>query len=324
VANFDGGLRLVNVANPAAAAGAGSLMEWFEGSKVATKEGLAVVTGAQYSNGGADLTNGLRVLNTQNPTTPYVVGTLDNPGMGFLGVVVSGDYAYVACGGSGLSIVDLRVPSRPVIAGSADTPGWASALAVAGRYAYVADGSKGLRIFDLANPMAPVSVGWIDTPGNARDVAVANNVAFVADGSSVQVIDVRNPSAPFIIGAYAPAGFTALEVEVQGTLAFVAASSGGLVILDVTNPANPSRVSSVAPSGGPNASTVGLALSGNLVCLANSDGGLAVFDVTVPASPVQRGSVLSVGMTRGVALGANMVALADTLATIDLVPLVTP
>jgi hypothetical protein len=319
LANFDGGLGLASVSVPSSPSVAGRYMEWFEGSKIAVKPGIAVVTGAQFWNGGSSSINGLRVLNTDSPGAPFVVGKIDSALFGLLGVAVSGNYAYVACGGAGLKVVDISIPSLPVIVGTYDTPGWAQAVAISGNYAFVADGTQGLRILDVQNASAPAFVGWVDTPGNARGVAVEGTTAYVADNTSVQIVDVSNPAAPIIRGSYAPAGFTALEVKVQNSVAYVAASSGGLVIVDVSNPAGPVRLGSILPSGGPNASTQGVDVLGSSAYLANFDGGLAIVDVSSPTAPTLRNSVLTVGNVRGVTCSGNWIYLSDTRSTISTV-----
>ena len=61
-------------------------------------------------------------------------------------MAVSGGYAYVTDGYSGLVIIDISDPTNPVQAGHYDTVGDAVGVAVSGGYAYVADGDNGLVI----------------------------------------------------------------------------------------------------------------------------------------------------------------------------------
>ncbi|MDI6756244.1 MAG: hypothetical protein QME78_17875 [Thermodesulfobacteriota bacterium] len=79
------------------------------------------------------------------------VGYYDTPGYAY-GVAVSGNYAYVADGGSGLRIINISDPATPTEAGFYDTPGYAMGVAVSGDYAYVADGDAGLRIYQGYGP----------------------------------------------------------------------------------------------------------------------------------------------------------------------------
>ncbi|MDO9027212.1 MAG: hypothetical protein Q7U87_04955, partial [bacterium] len=70
------------------------------------------------------------------------VGVYDTPGFAWA-VAVSGNYAYVADGDSGLRIINISNPASPTETSCYDTPGCAYAVAVSGNYAYVADGDSG-------------------------------------------------------------------------------------------------------------------------------------------------------------------------------------
>jgi hypothetical protein len=98
-----------------------------------------------------------------------------------LGVAVSGNFAYVADGWTGLRIINVSNPQSPFEAGYYDTPGRAWSVAVSGNFAYVADDYDGLRIINVSNPQSPFEAGYYDTPGYACGVAVSGNFAYVAD-----------------------------------------------------------------------------------------------------------------------------------------------
>ena len=66
-----------------------------------------------------------------------------------VGVAVSGSYAYVADGDSGLQVVDITTPETPLMVSSVYTPGGAGKVSVSGSYAYVADGHSGLQVLPL-------------------------------------------------------------------------------------------------------------------------------------------------------------------------------
>ncbi len=59
---------------------------------------------------------------------------------------------------------------------------------------------------------------------------MVGNLAYVADGSSLQIIDVSNPTNPTWGGAYDTPGF-AFGVSVLGRLIYVADGEDGLLIL---------------------------------------------------------------------------------------------
>ncbi|MEO0106856.1 MAG: hypothetical protein ABIL46_05965, partial [candidate division WOR-3 bacterium] len=112
----------------------------------------------------ADLT-ALRIIDVSNPSTPYEVGSCGMPYPAMtVGVYVSGSYAYMAVGDSGLCIVNISNPSSPYIMGKCVTPGSANAVFVSGSYAYVADASGGLRVIDVSEPSNPYEVSHCSTP----------------------------------------------------------------------------------------------------------------------------------------------------------------
>jgi hypothetical protein len=99
-------------------------------------------------------------------------------------VTVSGSYAYVADGPTGLRVIDVSNPQNPVEVGSYDTPTAARGVAVSGSLVYVADDTTGLRVVDASNPQSPFEAGYYDTDGFASDVTVSGSFAYVADGDS--------------------------------------------------------------------------------------------------------------------------------------------
>jgi hypothetical protein len=178
VADGLGGLRILDVSNPAIPVELGALYTPGEALDVAVVGDLAYV---------ADGLGGLRILDVSTPAFPAELGALDTPGYAF-DVEVVGDLAYVADGRSGLRILDVSNPAFPVELGALDTPDVAWGVAVVGDLAYVADGYSGLRIVDVSNPAFPVEPGALDTPGRARDVEVVGDLAYVA-GSGLRIFD---------------------------------------------------------------------------------------------------------------------------------------
>jgi hypothetical protein len=134
---------------------------------------------------------------------------------------------------------------------------------------------------------SPREVGFYDTPGGpsggAFDVRVIEDLAYVADGEGgLRVVDVRDVTAPFEVGALDTAG-SARAVEVAGSLAFIADGYRGLVVADVRDPARPVMVDSYETSGGDTirnaldvAAIPGLAL---LAVESSNGGGLGAFEV---------------------------------------------
>lgn len=240
VAAFINGLRVIDIANPAAPSEVGFFMT------TGNPQNVAVAGNYVYL---VDLFNGLHIIDVSVPTAPNEVGFFDTPGEP-QDVAVVGSTAYVADGSSGLRIIDVSVPTAPVESGSFDTTDEARGVATAGNYAYVADGFSGLRLINVSVPAAAFEAGFYDTPGQALDVAVADGYAYVADSfSGLRVIAVSNPAAAFETGFYDTPG-EARSIAVTGLQAYVADSDALLLLRFVPPVLTPNVWTHGGPYGG--------------------------------------------------------------------------
>ena len=81
-----------------------------------------------------------------------------------MGVAVSGSYAYVADGLSGLRVIDVSDACEPLEVGFVDIPGepWRGRL----RQLRLRRGRRaGLRVIDVSTPASPIEVGFVRHPG---------------------------------------------------------------------------------------------------------------------------------------------------------------
>jgi hypothetical protein len=297
VAAGSGGLRVFDVANPAAPVEVGVY------ATPDAVNGVAVVGSYAYV---ADFTAGLRVVNVANPAAPVEVGFYDTFGYVY-GIAVAGNYAYLANSNTGLRVINVANPAAPVGTGFYLTPGFgASSVAVAGNYAYVADGGSGLRVINVTDPAAPVEVGSYAPGAAAWGVTVAGNYAYLANGSSgLRVVNVTNPTAPVLVGTYNTPG-DARGVIVVGDYAYVADGSG-LRTINVADPAAPTEV------GFYNAPGVawGTTLDGNYAYVADEGAGLQVINAAIPAAPIATGFYDTPGLAYGVAVTGSTAYLPD-------------
>lgn len=251
-------------------------------------------------------------------------------------VVVIGQRAYVADWETGFQIVDISDPAHPRRVGECSINGRARRMVVRDNHAYVAsapvwDGQSnqggGLAVIDASNPTQPRVVGeytYLNPPcvqcgGSAYDVAVAGNYAFVAEAwdetsssqvrGTVAVIDVSDPTLPWLAGSYDTSSSGARSVTIAGSMAFVGNynSFEGLQILDISNPTAPVRV------GGYRLDGVGgeephVTVAGNSAYLALPSGleGVTVLDISNPANPARVS-----GITLHPASSATSSAVAD-------------
>jgi hypothetical protein len=236
---------------------------------------------------------------------PIFKGSYDTPDQA-RGVVISGNYAYVADCDSGLQIIDISDPSNPTFKGSYDTPAYnVYEAAVFGNYAYLSSGFSGLQIIDITDPSNPTFKGSYRTPGQAASgVTLSGNYAYVADGDSgLQIVDISNPASPTFKGSYDTPG-RVFEVALSGNYAYVADYESGLYIIDISDPANPTF------KGSYNTNARRVAVSGNYAYVADHSyysSGLQVIDISDPSNPTLKGSYypLYAYDVHGVAVSGN-------------------
>ena len=251
--------------------------------------------------------------------TPAPLGFVTVPGYPN-SVELLDDYAVIASGREGLQVVDVADLSAPFVAASLDTPGNTNDLRVEGSFVYLADGAAGLRVLDLVDPLRPIDVGAIDLDGVATDLAVAEGRAYVANELGLRVVDVSDVSAPALLGGVDFAGRArgvALYRTATHTYAVVAASLGGIVVVDATDPSDPRVVGQTRTSDSRNSRAAAVVVRGDLAYVADGSdivaGGLVTIDLSEPTNPVTIGNsggffgLTDVALDRGLALTADIV-----------------
>lgn len=244
--------------------------------------------------------------------TPKALSYVSIPVPGFANNVdVSGNYAYIASGSTGLQVVDVSNKTVPQVVASFDTPGNGNDVVVVGNYAYLADGAFGLRIIDISNPLKPVSAGDHDTPGTAWDVTVRGGYAYVADGTGgLQIFDVSNPSAPSLVGSLTlPGTAKGVDIDPERYLAVIAAGTNGVHVIDIQDVTAPKLLGTAA--GG---DVRDVAIDGNYAFLADYERSFTSIDLSLPASPVvvsstqltTGGRLQDITLSENFALGADV------------------
>lgn len=115
-------------------------------------------------------------------------------------------------------------------------------LRVIGDLLYLADGRYGLKVFRLGLPRLPLRIEELATlrlPGDAIRLDVENGLAAVAmGGEGLAVVDVSDPSRPYLRSLFRPGG-TTLDVELESGHAYLANSSKGALVVDLRDPSLP-------------------------------------------------------------------------------------
>ncbi|MDK9700066.1 MAG: hypothetical protein OEM52_07975 [bacterium] len=243
------------------------------------------------------------------------VGYYDTPGYADA-VAVSGNYAYVADGTSGLRIIDINNPANPQQVGFYDTLGYAFDVVVSSNLAYVADLDYGLRIINISNPMYPYQVGFVNTPW-VSGVAVSGIYAYVAvEGVGLRIIDVSNPANPQVVGFR---DYHGRSVAVVGNYAYIAGYSS-FGIINISDPVNPQLVGSSNSMFGAER----VAVSGNYCYVANGNDGLRIINISNPMYPNQVGFYNTLGYARGVAILGDYAYVADESSGLRIINISNP
>ena len=166
-------------------------------------------------------------------------------------VAISGGYAYVADGMSGLKTINISNPDNAYIESNIKFDGeTAKTVLVDGNYLYAAFREGGTKIFSLADPRSPILV------------------------ATHQNLQMDNP-----IWALSS------NLKKVGNILYVGEKRGGLVALDVNDPANPVELGRVlVPNEDYPKEVQGIDISGNYAFVANPWNGMAVIDISLPDS----------------------------------------
>ncbi|NOZ05895.1 MAG: DNRLRE domain-containing protein [Chloroflexi bacterium] len=134
-------------------------------------------------------------------------------------------------------------------------------------------------------------VGSVDTPGEGWGIHVSGGYAYVADGySMLTVVDVHNPSNPYVAGTFSDYAGRAFGVYTDGTYAYLANKWDRLRILDVSDPAHPTPAGGWKEKdaqGNDTGNSKGVWKVGHYAILTDEQGGLISIDVADPAHPVR-------------------------------------
>lgn len=127
-------------------------------------------------------------------------------------------------------------------------------------------------------------------------------------------LQIHSTTSPTVVGKLAFPGFEALSVKVRTTLAAVALGAGGVALVDVSIPSQPTQIHRITSI----ATARDVWISGNWLFVASSDG-LRVYNVTNPAAPTPVGAGSALGFNATAVAGDSTRGVAVVLTTDSLV-----
>ncbi len=143
-------------------------------------------------------------------------------------------------------------------------------------------------------------------PGPADRIDVQGRFAYIAAGKTLTIVDVSNPAAPKLAGAYeSPEKIWGFRVV--GPLVYVAADFFGLGILEVSSTGTPTlRGSLKTPGQAKNVTVIG-----TKALVADHMSGVDHIDVSNAAKPVSLGSFFLDGYARDVVSSGSLAYAVD-------------
>ena len=304
-------VQVLNIATPSQPAIVGSLASaasalcvW--GNRLYTVDGLL-----------------FRIVDVTTPAAPVLRSSSNSYGASRLDV--GGTTAFLASSNitptqGGLYAWNVTSPTAPTVLTTLYDAFDSRGVAVAGSLALAAGASRGMKVVDLTAPSAPRVASTLS--GNFVGVALAGQTAYallLVPGNpahvDLQVINLSAPSAPTIVGRLT-LGTGGTDIEVVGSLAYIAAGAGGLQIVSVASPNAPTLVGSVDTPGTASA----VAVAGSYAYVADGTT-VQVVRVSTPSNPTVVGSVAAAAWA--IALSGNRLYAVDGL-NLRIVDVTTP
>lgn len=223
-------------------AGAGFFYGIQVGAGGLTLQNSASVVGNVYSNG---LVTGFSSVssNPSNPTYISQVTVGPTANRAALGV----GYAYVVTDLT-IQTVNLSNPALPTVVSTLNTGGQQKDIALANGHIFVTSSNgNSVKAYSLNNPSTPSFVGTVSVTGANQIQASGSYVYVLATGSTLQTINISNPSAMSVVSSLTTVSSSPIGLAIQGEYLYVISQGGPskLAIYSLANPASPTLVGSI-------------------------------------------------------------------------------
>jgi hypothetical protein len=250
--------------------------------------------------------NGFRVLDISDSTHPVEVGYENLNGslveVADYSVVVYSPYSMTA--NNTFYTMDVSDPTNPVSLDSYTCPAMTWDLVAKDNLVFIACWWDGVRTFNISDPTNIIQLsrvmGWQSggIPGvewcYAQAIDVEGNYLYVVDYQpfsnedtyGLYIIDITNPSSPFLINRFQNITSYAQDISVKDGYAYIADGYGGVEVVDVIDPMNPSVIGYFDLIDG----STGIKVDGNYAYMSEYIlGGLQIVDISNPAIPTLAG-----------------------------------
>jgi hypothetical protein len=162
-------------------------------------------------------------------------------------IAVSGSYAYVPAGSSGLQILDISSFQNPVLVYSLTLPFSVNHVVVAGQFAYLTADAGTIYAVDVTNPLAPVLAGsFNDGSGLFQDhLVIVGNLLITGDDSPrrLLILDISNPAQPILRSELQTPNYC-MGIAVRDSVVYYGTCHDGIHAVDIHNPEAPVEIGS--------------------------------------------------------------------------------
>jgi len=231
-ANHFRGVRTVDITNPSAPQELAILEPgpWWPVADVDLDGSMGVAVGRS-----------LAMMDFSDPTSPVVVGEIDDWTVQGAAVEIVDDLAYVADPEFGLRVISIADPTEPVEIGSLTLP-WVYPEYLDADGALVVLQGQYVEVVSVADPLAPVSLAIMGVYAGQRGIALEGSTLYIAGGGWFRIFDLSDPGNPVETSArYAPRGLSPIRVADSTAYLGVSVPDGPYTIevWDVDDPNDP-------------------------------------------------------------------------------------
>ncbi len=302
VADFDHGLRVVNISNPENICEAYRYNRTGQDYKVFVANNLAYIQESHK----------LKVVDVSDLTDPHELGYFELDWWDG-DMKINGNIGYIArCSNKCLLSVDLSDPAAPDLLGSFTTEDndVHYELAIYDHYAYITE-NYGLRIIDISDPGNMLEANFIGYGYNGRTkIDIIGQYLFLQGNDyQLKVYDLTDPISPALMTSYNMTE-RCTGIKRSGELFYLTSSRTYRVFeLPSSEQWTPLSMSMIFPDN--TRYIKGMEMNGKCLYLTDNQLGLNVFDITDYSSPRCVGYYQTPGSANGIAVLGDIAIIAD-------------
>ncbi len=175
-------------------------------------------------------TSGISIYDVTNPASPVSKNVIQIDGTSkFFDIIGSKLYVLTE---TNFAIYDLIDGLNATLLGSTNIDGTGSTFQIKDNYAYLAAKAAGLVVIDIANTANPQVIFKNNSFGSASDIKVKGDYLVTANETNgISIYSIEDPTAPIGSGRY-QTSINAVSIDLQDNRIYIAALTGGLVVLE--------------------------------------------------------------------------------------------